>query len=225
MLEERLGYKFTDREILEKALTHSSHANEKGGDHNERLEFLGDAVLGFIVARVLYDCYPDEPEGTLSKMRAAIVSSANFAQIAGELCIQDSIKLGIGEERTGGRTRPSILAGAFEALIGALYLDGGYDETRRVVEGLVIGCLAQKELFADYKTTLQEVVQKRFKHVPKYVVMREEGQPHSRVFVINVWVDGTVLGTGKGSSKKEAEQAAARMGLEHISMLYDPGAP
>lgn len=217
MIEKKLGYKFRDEEILKTALTHSSFANETSVESNERLEFLGDAVLGFIVARVLYDLFPEAAEGKLSKMRSAIVSRMNFAHFARELKIDKQILLGKGEEITGGRKRQSNLAGAFEAVIGAVYIDGGYRKVYTIVSRLLKDCLnGKEEIFKDYKTKLQEIAQRQFKKVPKYKVVLEEGPPHDKCFHVEVKLGRRAIGKGVGSNKKQAEQAAAKEGLEEI---------
>ncbi|HML95388.1 MAG TPA: ribonuclease III [Thermodesulfobacteriota bacterium] len=217
MIEKKLGYKFRDEGILKTALTHSSFANETSVESNERLEFLGDAVLGFIVARVLYDLFPEAAEGRLSKMRSAIVSRMNFAHFAKELKIDKQILLGKGEEITGGRKRQSNLAGAFEAVIGAVYIDGGYRKVYTIVSRLLKDCLnGKEEIFKDYKTKLQETAQRQFKKVPKYKVVLEEGPPHDKCFHVEVKLGRRAIGKGVGSNKKQAEQAAAKEGLEEI---------
>ncbi len=220
MIEKKLGYKFKDRKLLKTALTHSSYANETGVESNERLEFLGDAVLGFIVARVLYDLFPDAAEGKLSKMRSAIVSRMNFAHFAKELKIDKQILLGKGEENTGGRKRQSNLAGAFEAIIGAIFIDGGYKKVYSIVSKLLKNCLnGKQEIFKDYKTKLQEVAQRKYKKVPKYKVVLEEGPPHDKCFHVEVKLGRKSLGKGTGRNKKQAEQAAAKEGLEAVESL------
>lgn len=217
MIEKKLGYKFRDEGILETALTHSSFANETSVESNERLEFLGDAVLGFIVARVLYDLFPEAAEGKLSKMRSSIVSRMNFAHFAKELKIDKQILLGKGEEITGGRERQSNLAGAFEAVIGAVYIDGGYRKVYTIVSRLLKDCLnGKEEIFKDYKTKLQEIAQRQFKKVPKYKVVLEEGPPHDKCFHVEVKLGRRAIGKGVGSNKKQAEQAAAKEALEEI---------
>jgi len=220
MLEKRLNYKFKDGGLLKTALTHSSFANETSVESNERMEFLGDAVLGFIVARVLYDLFPEAAEGKLSKMRSAIVSRMNFAHFAKELKIDKQMLLGKGEENTGGRKRQSNLAGAFEAVIGAIFIDGGYKKVYRIVTKLLKNCLnGDEEIFRDYKTRLQEVAQRQFKKVPKYKVVLEEGPPHDKCFHVEVKLGRKCMGRGTGRNKKQAEQAAAKEGLEHIEGL------
>lgn len=218
MIEKKLGYKFKDRKLLKTALTHSSYANETSVESNERLEFLGDAVLGFVVARVLYDRYPDAAEGKLSKMRSAIVSRMNFAHYAQELKIDKQLLLGKGEENTGGSLRQSNLAGAFESVIGAIFIDGGYRKVNSIITKLLKNCLSgDQEIFKDYKTKLQEVAQRKFRKVLKYKVVLEEGPPHDKFFHIEVKLGRKCLGKGVGRNKKQAEQEAAKEGLEFIS--------
>ena len=219
MLEKSLGYKFKDPALLRTALTHSSYANEYSTESNERLEFLGDAVLGLVVARLLYDHYPRASEGNLSKQRSAIVSRVNFAKFTRELAIDKLIILGKGEERTGGRERESNLAGAFEAIIGAIYLDGGYRTVFRVISKLLKNSIDEKDIFIDYKTKLQEIAQKKYKQIPRYRVVHEEGPPHKKWFHVEVKVMRRVLGIGMGSNKKEAEQSAAKEGLSKLGVL------
>lgn len=220
MIEKKLGYKFKESKLLKTALTHSSYANETSVESNERMEFLGDAVLGFIVARVLYDLFPDAAEGKLSKMRSAIVSRMNFAHFAKELKMDKQLLLGKGEENTGGRKRQSNLAGAFEAVIGAIFIDGGYKKVYRIVTRLLKNCLnGNEEIFRDYKTRLQEVAQRQFKKVPKYKVVLEEGPPHDKCFHVEVKLGRKCMGKGIGRNKKQAEQAAAKEGLEYIEGL------
>jgi len=221
MIEKKLGYAFKNPELLKTALTHSSFANEFSTESNERLEFLGDAVLGLIVARILYDNYPKASEGTLSKKRSAIVSRVNFAHFTRELGIHKEIILGKGEEITGGRERESNLAGAFEAVIGAIYLDGGYRKAYNVISRLLSNSIDEEEVFSDYKTKLQELAQKRFKKIPKYKVVFEEGPPHKKSFHVEVKVLKKVFGSGTGHNKKEAEQSAAKEGLLNLGLLNE----
>ncbi len=219
MIDKKLGYKFKNPSLLKTSLTHSSFANETSVESNERLEFLGDAFLGCAVARFLYDRFPEASEGVLSKMRSALVSRVNFARFAREMGIDSDILLGKGEELTGGRERESNLAGAFEAVIGALYLDTGYRKTFQIISRLLKDCLENKEIFIDYKTKLQELIQKQYGSRPKYKVILEEGPAHSKCFHIEVKVGRRVLGKGSGKSKKEAEQSAAKEGLENLGAL------
>ncbi|MEX0998669.1 MAG: ribonuclease III [Thermodesulfobacteriota bacterium] len=217
MIEKKLDYKFKDLELLKTALTHSSYANETSVESNERLEFLGDAVLGFIVAHVLYKRYPDASEGKLSKMRSSIVSRMNFAHLARELKIDKQVLLGKGEENTGGRERESNISGTFEAVIGAIFIDGGYRRVSKIITTLLKNCLnGDEEIFKDYKTTLQEVAQRKFKKVPKYKVVLEEGPPHDKNFHIEVRLGRKSFGKGVGRNKKQAEQEAAKQGLESM---------
>ncbi len=216
MIEKKLAYKFKNQRLLETALTHSSFANETSACSNERLEFLGDAVLGFVTARFLYDRFPQATEGKLSKVRSAIVSRLNFARLAQELRIDKEILLGKGEELTGGRKRESNLSGAFEAVIGAVYLDGGYRKVFNIITRLLKDCLDQKDIFLDYKTKLQELAQRQYKSIPKYKVILEEGPPHDKCFHVEVKVTRKVHGRGAGRNKKEAEQAAAKEVLKHL---------
>jgi ribonuclease III len=219
MIDKKLGHKFKNPSLLKTSLTHSSFANETSVESNERLEFLGDAFLGCAVARFLYDRFPEASEGVLSKMRSALVSRVNFARFAREMGIDSDILLGKGEELTGGRERESNLAGAFEAVIGALYLDTGYRKTFQIISRLLKDCLENKEVFIDYKTKLQELIQKQYGSRPKYKVILEEGPAHSKCFHIEVKVGRRVLGKGSGKSKKEAEQSAAKEGLENLGAL------
>lgn len=220
MIEKKLEYKFKDLELLKTALTHSSYANESSVESNERLEFLGDAVLGFVVADVLYKRYPDASEGRLSKMRSSIVSRMNFAHFARELRIDKQVLLGKGEENTGGRERESNLSGTFEAVIGAIFIDGGYRKVYRIITKLLKDCLnGDEEIFKDYKTKLQEVAQRKYKKVPKYKVVLEEGPPHDKSFHIEVKLGRKSFGKGMGRNKKQAEQEAAKHGLETMEKL------
>lgn len=220
MIEKKLDYKFKDRELLKTALTHSSFANETSVESNERLEFLGDAILGFVVADVLYKRYPDASEGKLSKKRSSIVSRMNFAHFARELKIDKHLHLGKGEENTGGRQRESNLSGTFEAVIGAIFIDGGYRKVYKVITKLLKSCLnGDEEIFKDYKTKLQEVAQRKFKKVPKYKVVLEEGPPHDKNFHIEVKLGRKTFGKGTGRNKKQAEQEAAKLGLERMDKI------
>ncbi len=217
MIEKKLDYEFKNLELLKTALTHSSYANETSVESNERLEFLGDAVLGFIVAHVLYKRYPDATEGKLSKMRSSIVSRINFAHFARELKIDKQLLLGKGEENTGGRERESNISGTLEAVIGAIFIDGGYRRVSKIIAKLLKNCLnGDEEIFKDYKTKLQEVAQRKFKKVPKYKVVLEEGPPHDKNFHIEVRLGRKSFGKGVGRNKKQAEQEAAKQGLESM---------
>ena len=209
-LEERLGYRFRDRTLLTLALTHSSYGNEQG-DHrdNERLEFLGDSVLGFITAEYLYQTFDSRPEGELTKRRANAVCEKTLAEYAREIRLGDYLRLGKGEQRTGGAQRPSILSDAFESVIAAIYLDGGMEEAKRFVLRFVSAAEAEGQAVTDYKTLLQEVIQKNPDEHLSYVLAAERGPAHDKVFTVEVYLNSNKIGTGEGHSKKKAEQAAA----------------
>lgn len=218
MIEDKLSYRFKDSSLLRTALTHSSYANECCVESNERLEFLGDAILGCVVARVLYEKFPRATEGELSKLRSAIVSRTNFVRYALKLKIDRQLLLGKGEESTGGRDRESNLCGAFEAVIGAIYLDGGYRKTFSIVSKLASESLKCGDIFSDHKTRFQEIAQKKFRKMPRYKIVREEGPPHDKTFEVQVKVGKDVYGSGVGRSKKEAEQEAAKNALIGIDL-------
>lgn len=216
MSEQILEYKFKDKGLLKTALTHSSFANEYSVQSNERLEFLGDAVIGCVTAKILYKHFPDYPEGNLSKIKSAIVSRDNLAIFAKEIKLHDKILLGKGEESTGGREKISNLSGAFEAVIGAIYLDSDYTKVHTVISKLINPCLEQNNFDDDYKTNFQEISQKLYKSIPRYKVILEEGPSHNKSFHVEVEINKKVFGNGCGKSKKSAEQAAARQGLKKI---------
>lgn len=213
-LEEKIGYKFRDRVLLENALTHSSYANEhreKKIPSNERLEFLGDSVLGLIVADHLFRTRPELPEGDLTWIRAALVCENSLVEMAQELDLGKYLKLGKGEETGGGRERPSILADAVEAVLAAVYLDGGIGQTRKLIHALILEREREKEAAGrDYKTALQELVQRETGRTLTYQLTGEQGPDHAKRFTMEVLLDGEPIGMGEGRSKKEAEQAAAK---------------
>lgn len=220
-LEARLGYTFRDRSLLENALMHSSYANEnraRGYTSNERLEFLGDSVLGMVTATRLYRLYPDMPEGKMSRLRAELVCEQALHGVACALHLGDYIRLGHGEERSGGRERPSILADAVEAVIAAMYLDGGLEPAQRFILAHILNGLAEGEIHhvADYKTELQERVQRRAGQTLSYTVCAESGPDHNKTFTMAVLLNGSEIGRGTGRTKKEAEQSAARCALEQM---------
>ncbi|WP_457790482.1 ribonuclease III [Anaeromassilibacillus sp. SJQ-5] len=221
-LMDKLGYRFRDPRLLEKALTHSSYANEgrHGLESNERLEFLGDSVLGFVAAKYLFE-KETGPEGELTKLRAAVVCEKALCSYSRELGLGDYLLLGKGERLTGGAERPSILADAFEAVIAAMFLDGGLEPVRGFVLRFVEkeANNQRKRHFKDYKTTLQEIVQQNPEEKLEYVLTGESGPDHSKQFVVEVHLNSNVIGTGRGRSKKEAEQQAAREALK--LMGYD----
>lgn len=214
--EEKLNYKFKNISLLETALTHSSYANEKhlSGDCNERLEFLGDSVLGVISAEYFYHNFGHLPEGIMTKRRAACVCEKSLFSFAKEIELGKYIQLGKGEERTGGRTRPSILADAFEAVIAAIYLDGGLDCARDFVITFLKKAANQTPKFNDYKTKLQEIIQKNPDEHLTYVLVGESGPDHNKSFEVEVHLNSNVIGFGIGNSKKVAEQSAAKKALE-----------
>ena len=217
-LEDNLNYKFNNIELLKNALTHSSFANESHGQKpsNERLEFLGDSVLSIIVSDYLYKNYPDMPEGQLTKLRASLVCEKSLYAFSQKLCLGDFLILGKGEEQTGGRTRVSILADAFEAVLAAMYLDGGIEVARKHVMRFVLEELksADDDVFKDYKTSLQEIIQRNPEERLTYILIAESGPDHDKCFTVEVKLNSNVIGTGSGKSKKQAEQMAAKQALE-----------
>ena len=213
-LAQKLQYTFKDRSLLENALRHSSYANEgrnRGVTSNERLEFLGDSVLGFVTAKYLYKHYPELPEGKMTKVRAELVCEHALHAVAQELGLGNYIRLGKGEENTGGRTRPSILADAVEATIAAMFLDGGMEVAEQFILTRVLTNLEQglPVSSSDNKTRLQELIQQKNGQVLTYAVTGETGPDHCKQFTVSVSLNGDVVGSGTGRTKKEAEQAAA----------------
>lgn len=223
-LLERLQYAFKNHDLYLLALTHKSYTNEnpeEAPQHNERLEFLGDAVLDFLVSDLLMAQYPTAPEGVLSKMRASLVSEAALAEVALELDLGACLRMGRGEETSGGREKDSILSDALEALIAAIYLDSVESEGVTAINRVILDLFLKRAAtpvnspgLIDYKTELQEFMQKRHKDSVRYEIMQEEGPDHSKVFEAAVIFRNQELGRGSGKSKKQAEQAAARKGLE-----------
>ncbi len=219
-LQEKLGYSFNDESLLIRALSHSSYVNENhsAGDSNERLEFLGDSVLGFITAENFYNNYKKLPEGELTKLRAATVCEKSLAGFAQQIDLGSYLLLGKGENLTGGRNRPSIQADAFEAIIAAIYLDGGMDSARPFVLKYIEEAIRQHQSFKDYKTMLQEVVQRNPGELVEYVLVGESGPDHDKRFAVEVHLNSNVIGKGIGKSKKRAEQEAAREALELMGL-------
>ena len=218
-LEEKLGDTFQDRSLLEQALTHSSCANESRGklQSNERLEFLGDSILGMVVADHLYRNHPDLPEGELTRTRAALVCEESLVEAAQMLNLGAHLRLGKGEEAGGGRHRPSIQADAVEAVLAAVYLDGGIGSARKIIQKYILSReVAGLTKPRDYKTALQELVQRESDQVLKYQLVGEEGPDHDKRFFVEVTLNGTTIGSGSGRSKKEAEQMAAHMGIQSL---------
>lgn len=215
-IERIIGYSFKNKEVLKEALTHKSFAGEhRSAKHNERLEFLGDSILGAIVADYIYNQCPHVEEGVLSKIKSNLVSRHNLYFWGKEMDLGAFIALGHGEIATGGRTRDSIISNAVEAVIGAVYIDGGY----QAAEAVVLPWVKTQHLTqdsGDFKSLLQEFVQKRSKHTPQYEVIQTVGPEHDKVFTVRVSLDGKELGIGKGRNKKQAEQSAAENAFEHL---------
>ena len=222
-LEKSLGYQFHNPALLEEALRHSSYANEHRGDNvfsNERLEFLGDSVLGFVTAEYLFAKHPTAPEGELTRIRALLVCEDSLHEVAQRLQLGEYLKLGHGEESCGGRTRPSILADATEAVFAAVYLDGGIRAASELIHRVLLDKEREETAEAkrrDYKTKLQELVQRTPNQVLTYRLIGEQGPDHDKVFSFAVLLNDTVVGTGEGRSKKEAEQMAAKDALESMN--------
>ncbi len=218
-LEEAIGYRFRDISLLENALSHSSYANERFHNSlksNERLEFLGDSVLGMVVAEYLYHTCPERPEGELSRMRADMVCETSLAAIAAKLSLGDHLLLGHGETISGGKKRASILADAVESVIAAIYLDGGFAPAKEFIHKFVLFATPEKPQNIDHKTALQELVQQKKGQVITYTLSGESGPDHCKEFTVQVCINGQVVGEGTGSSKKRAEQNAARDALEKL---------
>jgi ribonuclease III len=222
-LQRELGYSFKDPSLLVRALTHVSSDRKKTGSHNEVLEFLGDAVLDLAISDLLIQRFPERTEGDLSRMRAGLVNSVALAEKANTLALGSMLFLGKGEERSAGRNKPSILAGAFEALLGGVYQDGGYDPARRIVERYFAADILERTLGQqDYKTRLQEISQLLFRAPPIYRLLSESGPDHEKCFVTEISVGGKVLGRGEGKSKKQSEQEAARKALRELQKNDKP---
>ncbi len=219
-LEAALGYRFRDPALLQNALTHSSYANESWHNSlasNERLEFLGDSILGMVVADFLYRSFPNRPEGELTRMRADMVCEQSLAAAAGKVRLGAYLLLGHGEEQGGGRTRSSILADAMESVLAASYLDGGLAAAEGIIRRLILVEVPVDHLHnADYKTALQELVQQKKNQVLSYHPIGETGPDHDKRFRVEVRLNGQVVGQGSGSSKKRAEQDAARVAMETL---------
>ena len=219
-LEAAIGYQFKNISLVQNALTHSSYANERRHNSllsNERLEFLGDSVLGMLVAEYLYRSFPDRPEGELTRMRADMVCETTLAAAANKIGLGNHLLLGHGEERLGGRTRDSILADAMESVIAAAFLDGGLEAALQIVKKYILVEVPVKKLHnVDYKTQLQELVQQKKNQVLTYRLTGESGPDHDKHFDVEVLLNGEHIGTGSGSSKKRAEQDGARAAIEKL---------
>ena len=219
-LETAIGYQFKNITLLQNALAHSSYANERWHNSlmsNERLEFLGDSILGMVVAEYLYTHFPDRPEGELTRMRADMVCETSLAAVAGKIELGKHLQLGHGEERLGGRERASILADAVESVIAACFLDGGMEAAAAFISRFILCDVPLKKLHnQDYKTMLQELVQQKKGQILSYCLVGESGPDHDKKFVVQVSLNGQCVGEGIGSSKKRAEQDAARAALEGL---------
>ena len=222
LLEKNLKYTFKNKELLKNALAHSSYTNEKKGGltSNERLEFLGDSVLSIIVSEYIYKNFPNLPEGQLTRIRASLVCEKALCSFSKQLGVGDYILLGKGERANGGAERPSILADAFEAVLAAIYLDGGMNPAKELVLRFVKEDLIhiEKITFKDYKTKLQEVIQKNPEERLEYVLVDEQGPDHNKEFTVDIMLNSNVIATGKGRSKKAAEQSAASKALELMGL-------
>lgn len=219
-LEKRIGYTFKNKKLLIEALTHSSYANERqdGTRCNERLEFLGDSVLGFISAERFFHHFKHLPEGELTKRRAYFVCEKSLSEFARTLGIGEFLLFGKGEVLTGGKDRPSILADAFEAVLAAIYLDGGIEPAKKFVFRFIDKADEEKPAVTDYKTTLQEIVQRNPEEAVEYVLVGESGPDHNKTFSVEVHLNSNVIGRGSGRSKKIAEQAAAKEALQLMGL-------
>ena len=220
-LEEKIGYRFQNRNLLRQALTHSSYANEKHmkkHSDNERLEFLGDAVLEVTSSEFLYKNYPNLPEGELTKLRASLVCEPTLALCTAEIDLGNYLYLGKGEDLTGGRSRKSILSDAMEAVIGAIYLDGGFEDAKAFVLRFILVDIEHKKLFHDSKTILQEVIQGNYKEELHYELVAEVGPDHDKSFTVEAKIGDRVIGHGTGHTKKAAEQEAAYEALLKLQM-------
>lgn len=216
-LEKLIGYQFKSKENLLTALTHSSYANENRNERecNERLEFLGDSVVSIISSKLLFERFPETPEGELSKIRSSLVCTASLSSFANQISLGDFLYLGKGEELSGGRQRLSILENAFEAVCGAVYLDGGLEAAQSFLLPFLTSALDNHQIsFKDYKTLLQEVVQQNHDETLNYVIVGESGPDHDKRFEVEVHLNSNVIARGTGRSKKQAEQEAAREALQ-----------
>lgn len=219
-LEQAIGYRFQNLSLLQNAVTHSSYANERYHNSlmsNERLEFLGDSILGMVVAEHLYRNYPDRPEGELTRMRADMVCEQSLAKVAERIHLGNHLLLGHGEEQSGGRSRDSMLADAVESVIAATYLDGGMDAAVGLIYRFVLCDVPVTKMHnADYKTALQELVQQRKNQHLQYTLVGESGPDHDKEFFVEVTLNGKIVGNGSGSSKKRAEQEAAHAAIQTL---------
>lgn len=223
-LEQTLGYRFTDLRLLQRALIHSSYSFEQsqGDQNNEKLEFLGDAVLDLVIGHILYHRYEKMREGELTRLRASLVNEQHLARMARDVELGRYLELGKGEDASQGRTKSSILSCAYEAVIGAVFEDGGYRTASELVERFFLPDLEKKQeelLIADAKSRLQELLQEKYSEAPTYKIDAEEGPSHQKLFTVSVCFQDSVLGTGQAGSKKEAEQRAASAALENLEAV------
>jgi ribonuclease-3 len=229
-LESRLGYIFRDKSLLEEALTHSTYANEHKSQEvrdNQRLEFLGDTIVNATIARKVYLAFPDATEGRLTKIRAELINEASLVKVAINIGLGEELRLGKGEELDRGSSKPSILADAYEAVIGAIFLDGSFNDASSVVESHfdeTIGKIEETEI-TDFKSAMIEYCQSKMKMIPEMVVEDESGPEHDKVFTLSVRLDGEIIGRGTGKTKKQASQEACRQALESLSNPINPGGP
>ncbi|MBW2120659.1 MAG: ribonuclease III [Deltaproteobacteria bacterium] len=228
LVQVRLGYRFRNEELLNQAVTHRSYAHENPGHglcDNERLEFLGDAVLNAVTSHLVMSRFPDKPEGELTRIRSSVVSKRALARVAREVGLGEFLLLGKGEDRTGGRGKASILADSYEAVVGAVYLDGGYQGAFEMLQAHLSGRLEAAGLKAgkqDFKTLLQEQSQRQQQTMPCYTLVSESGPDHDKRFRVSVSIGGVAMGQGEGKSKKEAEQQAAEQALKRLRAGPDP---
>lgn len=218
-IQHKIDYEFKDIQLLYLSMAHSSYINDHKMNKlnsNERLEFLGDSVLELISSEFLYEKYPDKPEGELTKLRASLVSEGPLAQVAKQIGLGEYILLSRGEERMGGKKRNSITSDAVEALLGAIYLDGGIDEARRFTYRFILNDIEKKKLFYDSKTVLQEIIQKYHLGTLSYDLIREDGPDHDKIYEVNAVLEGKIIGNGQGRTKKNAQQQAAYSAIQTI---------
>jgi len=224
-LQKKIHYRFKSFDLLDQGLRHKSFVHETfqgDGQDNERLEFLGDAILDVVISHLIMERHPEHAEGNLSRLRAAVVNEVRLAKIARELALGEYLLLGKGEEMTGGRGKNSILAASLEALLAAVYLDGGYKKAFRVISQLFslhLGMAEEEGFYQDFKTKLQEISQETLKAIPRYLLVKEFGPDHDKVFGVKVLIQEKVVGAGAGKSKKEAEQRAAKRTLRNLQLL------
>jgi ribonuclease III len=224
-LQKKIHYRFKSIDLFDQGLRHKSYVHENfeaGGEDNERLEFLGDAVLDLVISHLIMERHPDYPEGNLSRLRASVVNETRLARIARELTLGNYLLLGKGEEMTGGRQKSSILAAALEAILASVYLDGGFKKALQVISQLFsfpLDLAEQEGFYQDFKTKLQEVSQETLKATPRYMLVKEFGPDHGKVFGVKVLIRDKVVGVGAGKSKKEAEQRAAQRTLQKLHLF------